>query len=129
MAYMSQEKKKSLEPKVKEILKKFGLKGRLGVHHHSTLVLNITSGSVDFFSDMVKSKYTPKDPSKFDIQINPYHYDKQFTGKALEFLSEVIPAMNIGNFDDSDAMTDYFHVGWYVDVNIGKWDKPYNFTG
>jgi len=22
-------------------------------------------------------------------------------------------------------MTDYFNVGWYIDVNIGKWNKPY----
>jgi len=33
--------------------------------------------------------------------------------------------MNIGNFDKSDAQTDYFHVGWYMSVNLGKWDKPY----
>jgi hypothetical protein len=26
-------------------------------------------------------------------------------------------------------MTDYFDVGWYIDIKIGKWDKPYNFTG
>ena len=24
-----------------------------------------------------------------------------------------------------DAMTDYYDVGWYVDVNIGTWEKPY----
>ena len=48
--------------------------------------------------------------------------------KALAFLSEVIPAMNVGNFDNSDPMTDYFHVGWYVDVNLGRWDKPYVYT-
>jgi hypothetical protein len=22
-------------------------------------------------------------------------------------------------------MTDYFNTAYYVDVNIGKWDKPY----
>jgi len=22
-------------------------------------------------------------------------------------------------------MTDYFDVGWYISVNLGKWDKPY----
>jgi len=33
--------------------------------------------------------------------------------------------MNIGNFDKSDVQTDYFHVGWYMSVNLGKWDKPY----
>jgi hypothetical protein len=33
--------------------------------------------------------------------------------------------MNAGNHNRSDAMTDYFDVGWYVDVNIGKWNQPY----
>jgi len=33
--------------------------------------------------------------------------------------------MNTGNWDKSDIQTDYFNVGWYVDVNIGKWNKPY----
>jgi hypothetical protein len=33
--------------------------------------------------------------------------------------------MNDGNWDKSDIQSDYFNVGWYVDVNIGKWNKPY----
>jgi hypothetical protein len=28
-------------------------------------------------------------------------------------------------FDDSDSMTDYFHVAYYYDIQVGKWDKPY----
>ena len=46
-------------------------------------------------------------------------------GKAKQFLSEVITAMHKGNHDNSDIMTDYFDVGWYIDVNIGKWNQPY----
>ena len=33
--------------------------------------------------------------------------------------------MNAENFDKSDPMTDYFHVGYYISVNIGSYDKPY----
>jgi hypothetical protein len=33
--------------------------------------------------------------------------------------------MNDGNYDNSDIQSDYFSVGWYIDVNVGKWDKPY----
>lgn len=32
---------------------------------------------------------------------------------------------NKDNFDHSDAMIDYFHVGHYTRVWLGKWDKPY----
>jgi hypothetical protein len=28
-------------------------------------------------------------------------------------------------FDDSDIMTDYFHTAFYIDLQIGTWEKPY----
>ena len=111
MAYMNQEKKKKLAPKIKEILKKYNMKGTLSVDNYSTLNLNLKSGSIDFGTD----------------QINEYWYQDHFKDnpEALAFLSEVITAMNNGNFDHSEPMTDYFHVGWYSSVRLGKWDKPY----
>jgi hypothetical protein len=33
--------------------------------------------------------------------------------------------MNNGNWNNSRIEVDYFDVGWYIDVNIGKWNKPY----
>jgi hypothetical protein len=61
-------------------------------------------------------------------QVNPYHYNEHFDGIALAFLEEVMPVMNDGNYDKSDIQTDYFNVGWYVDVNIGQWNKPYTVS-
>ena len=61
--------------------------------------------------------------------MNVYWYKEHFSGKALKFLGEVIPAMNNGNHDNSDIQTDYFDVGWYSDVNIGSWNKPYKVEG
>ena len=113
MAYMNQTKKKEIEPKVKEILKKYGMKGRLGVRHHSTLVLNITQGVIDF------------DLPRGSCQVNTYHVERQWDGVAKDFLMELVSAMNIGNHDNSDIMTDYFDVGFYININIGQWDKPY----
>ena len=57
--------------------------------------------------------------------MNPYWYQDHFVGKSKKFLAEVIPAMNAGNHNNSDIQTDYFDVGWYIDVNIGRWNKPY----
>jgi len=121
MAYVSQELKSKLAPKIKAICKKYGVKASLAVRNHSTLVLNVKSGKVDFINDYGNSE----DAKKFGIQVNPYWYKDHFVGKSKAFLSEVIPAMNDGNWDKSDIQTDYFNVGWYVDVNIGKWNKPY----
>lgn len=111
MAYMNQERKKAMAPKIKEILRKYGMKGTLSVWDHSTLVLNITSGKIDFGEDR--------------IQVNHYWINDHYTGDARNFLNEVKDAMNIGNHDNSDVYTDYFDVGWYIDINIGRWDKPY----
>lgn len=112
MAYMSQEHKAKLAPTIKAICKKYNIKASLAVRNHSTLVLNIKQGDIDFDGNY--------------IQVNPYHYQSHFTGRARDFLSEVIPAMyGPDYFDHSDAMTDYFHCSHYIDVNIGKWNQPY----
>lgn len=112
MAYMNQERKKAIAPKVAAVLKKYKLKGSLAVQHHSTLVLNIRSGEIDFDTSAGRS-------------VNNYWYKEHYTGSALSFLDEVMPLLNAGNHDNSDIMTDYFDVGWYVTINIGQWDKPY----
>lgn len=132
MAYMSQERKAQLAPAIKEILRKYKIKGTIAVRHHSTLVLNIKSGVIDFIgnSNEVCARHPryndrPMQPSKDHIDVNPYWYKEHFDGKALDFLNELMPAMNVGNHDRSDIQTDYFDVGWYVDVNIGNWNKPY----
>ena len=121
MAYMSQEKKAKIAPAVKAILKKYNVKASLAVRNHMTFVLNVKQGPIDFINDFGNSE----DAKKFGIQVNPYWYHEHFVGESRKFLTEVITAMNDGNHDRSDIQTDYFDVGWYVDVNIGQWNKPY----
>jgi len=132
MAYVSQELKAKLAQKIKAICKKYKVKASLAVRHHSTLVLNIKEGNIDFIgnynqtiSDRDPTGKRQINPAEKSIQVNPYWYHEHFSGTAKKFLEEVIPAMNNGNHDRSDIQTDYFDVGWYVDVNIGQWNKPY----
>ena len=129
MAWMNQEKKAALAPAIKAICKKYGVKASLAVHNHSTLVLNIKSGKIDFidnYNTTVGARYRQCESAY--MQVNPYWYHEHFDGAALAFLSEVIPAMNVGNHDRSDIQSDYFDVGWYIDVNVGRWNKPYLLT-
>jgi hypothetical protein len=130
MAYMSQERKAQIAPVIKKICKKYGVKASLAVRHHSTLVLNIKQGDIDFINNFLDTVGRNEENLKWvgekcNIDVNTYWYKDQFTGKALKFLNEIIPAMNIGNHNNSDVQTDYFDVGWYIDVNIGKWNQPY----
>ncbi len=137
MAYFNQERKQERAPAIKAILKKYGVKGSLAVNNHSTFVLNIKSGSIDFIENFIATDaklihggkmsqdqidYIRKNQS---LDVNPYWFKEHFSGKALSFLTEVFQAMNKGNHDNSDIQSDYFDVGWYVDVNIGSWKKPY----
>jgi len=53
------------------------------------------------------------------------HIKETYTGVAAEALNELKAAMMEGNHNNSDIQTDYFDVGWYISIDIGKWDKPY----
>ena len=114
MAYMNQERKAERMPAIKAVLKKYGMKGTVAVRNHMTLVANIKSGDIDFseFGD--------------HYQVNPYRIEVNYHGAARDFLLELKAAL-LGHdyFDESDAMTDYFHCSHYIDINLGAWNKPY----
>lgn len=114
MAYFPSSKKQELSPGVKAVLKKYGVKGSLSVAHLSTFVVTLTSGPFDF---------ERKDGS----EVNHYWIEK-FYPNAVDFLTELKKAMMVGNHDNSDSMTDYFDVGFYISIRVGRWDKPYVCT-
>ena len=117
MAYVSQQDKKELAPAIKKVLSKYGMKGSISIRNHSTLQVTLQSGAIDF-----------KDYSHGDgyIQVNTYHIDSHYSGKAKAFLNELLAAMKGPKyFNNDDAMTDYFHRSHYTDINVGKWKKPY----
>ena len=120
MAYMNIEKKNELAPGIKKVLAKYGMKGTIAKDHY-TLKVNLKSGPIDFGTDYVNARW------RID-SVNVYHIASHFTGVAKEFLLKLKDAMNVGNHNNSDITTDYFDVGWYIDINIGKWNKPYEVT-
>lgn len=44
--------------------------------------------------------------------------------RAQEVIDNIVKAINSENYDNSDGMSDYYDVGYYVHLNFGKWDKP-----
>jgi hypothetical protein len=138
MAYMNQERKAKIVAAVKPILAKYGVKATFAVRSHSTICLNIKSGKIDFIENYIETdknksyaKYMSDDQIAYIrknkmIDVNPYWFQEHFSGKAKAFLTEVFKAMKSADwFDHSDVQTDYFHTAYYVDVNVGAWDKPY----
>lgn len=134
MAYMNQEKKATIAAQAKPILKKYGIKATFAVHNHSTIVVNIKSGQLDFIGNynaqQVNKAYgEPPRLVKDYMDVNPYWYQEHFTGEVLEFFTELFAAVkSAGWFDKSDAMTDYFHTAYYFDINVGQWNKPYELV-
>ena len=116
MAYISQKDKADLAPAIKAVLKKYNMKGTIAIKHHMSLVVNLQSGPIDFDMDGYTS-------------VNVYHIDRHYDGVAKDFLNELIVAMK-GNkwFDKSDIQSAYFHTAYYNNINVGKWNKPYQLT-
>lgn len=135
MAYMNQERKSRIAGLLKEALKGEGIKYTLSVRNLSTIVMKVTAAPIDFIQN---SRETRKIHPRFDIHgvpivdtreyldVNPYwDMAESFSGKALEVLRKILSCLNDGNHDRSDISSDYFDVGWYVDVKIGDYNKPF----
>lgn len=138
MAYMNQERKAKITQALKPVLAKYKVKGSLSVRNHMTIVLTLKSGAIDFIGNSNRvcgndfyqvSRGFKINDTGYD-QVNPYHYQNHYDGDAKAFLTEALQALKAADwYDESDIMTDYFNTAYYVDVNIGKWDKPYEVEG
>lgn len=144
MAYMCQTKKKAIAPQIKAVLEKYGVKATISVQNYSTLAVNIKSGALDFISAANKhnQQYAERSSQRaYEVKdyygVNPYweveHMKNIGETKIANFFKELIAAMNgkgsgFGNHDNSDIMTDYFDVGWYLSINVGNYGKPYALT-
>lgn len=135
MAYMSQEEKAKLAPGIKAACAKYGVKASISVDHHSTLVVTIKSSPIDFigiYNRVAAAKpggFREGNPAKDHLQVNQYWYHENYDGKAKEFIKELIEAMKGTRwYDRSDAMTDYFDTSYYMNINVGRWNKPYQLV-
>lgn len=137
MAWMNQERKAKIVAAMKPIMAKYGIKGTFKCDR-SHITFRIKSGKVDFIGDMPDGQMqfgrwekVDKDALRksYNLDINPYWYKEHYTGTALAFLSEAVPAMKAADwYDRSDIQTDYFDTAYYYHIVVGSWDKPYILT-
>lgn len=130
MAYMDQEKKAEIKKLLKQAIPA-RWKWTLGVRHYSTIVLTISTAPVDLLTKYIERESAVSDDIRREteasryIDVNPYYWREHFTGDLLVTFGAIFAALNLNNHDNSDIQTDYFDVGHYVNVKIGKWDKPF----
>ena len=89
----------------------------LRTHYNSFYIYLVTA---DFPAFRDGSEYHHK-------QVNQYHIEKdaELTERAKEILTNVREYVMSYNYDDSDSMTDYFDTNFYLNMGVGKSDKPF----
>jgi len=105
MAYITTEEVKEIRNEIKATFPK-GFKFSVTREHHSVVNVCLMESPLDFS----KTKY--------------YQHPKGHK-VILDILDQIV---NKKNFNDSDLMTDYHHVGFYSRIWVGKWDKEYKCT-
>lgn len=82
--------------------------------------INIYLVQADFEAFTKESGYIHKD-------INHYYIDNDtaLTDRAREVMRNIYDFTMSYNYDNSDAMTDYFDTNFYLTLGIGRYDKPY----
>jgi hypothetical protein len=137
MAYMNQERKALINKMLKPVLAKYGIKGTLSVRNHSSIVLTLKSGKIDFIANsnrvcaashwQVHKGWRPNTSGYSDV--NVYWFQDHYDGLAKDFLTEAMAALKCaGWYDRTNAQIDYFDTAYYVDIHIGRWNKPYVVT-
>ena len=120
MAYISKEDVQAIRAELKAQFPKWKFSVRKGSGSLSVDV-NIQQGTCAF-------------EGKDYAQVNQYwikdHWQDADDQKALIQINEIMlnaPGRAGGRvyFDESDAMTDYFHTAFYTHLSIGQWDRPY----
>lgn len=118
MAYMNQEKKATINAELKKVFPK-GWRYTLRVRHHSALVLTLREYPVPASELLAPEVFEHTQEYGYDeVNINTYNPNRYFAPEYHELIGNVIKAMNTGNYDNSNVMTDYFDVGHYIDFHV-----------
>ena len=114
MAFVSKEKLEVISPLVKTVLKKYKLKGTLSVHDNRTIVLSISSGSIDFLEEY--RILTGKECTDFRLDFyNLLDYSKELQ----PFLNDITEALHGPDyFDNKQYGTKYHDCSHYISISV-----------
>jgi len=127
MAYVDQSKKAKIAQALKAVVPQ-GWKYSLAVRHHSTIVMTIASAPFELIKAHKGSEFFNPETATY-CNVNPYHSAAFCDDECVaDVISAILGALNTDNFDKSDSQSYYFHVGHYVDLQIGRWNKPFVCT-
>lgn len=125
MAYVSKEKKQKIAAALKTVMPK-GWRWSLAINHGS-----IASAPVDLMAEAMRvynDSYRADRDGKMTAPATHMQADcspEMYFDSSLDLFRAIRAALNIDNYDNSDIHTDYFDVGHYTHINIGRWNKPF----
>lgn len=127
MAYVDQSKKAKIAAALKPVIPA-GWKYSLAVRHHSTIVLTISAAPINLLQALAPSVF--RNPSTIThATVHRSQVSKEFADEYVAGVFDgIADALNTDNHDRSDSQTDYFDVGHYVEIGIGRWNKPFHVT-
>ena len=138
MAYISTEDVKHIRNELKKELPQY--KFSVVRDHHSSVTISLMKGPAfkdyEYFDRYNNVTKTANLSDGEHHQINQFHLE-DFYGKEnaeilgkIDTISRTAPAKNGGKvwYNDSDIQTDYFDIAYYVHINVGKWNKPYEIV-
>lgn len=110
---------KEIAKEIRQELKKEFPKFKFSVtSDYNSITVTLMEGPVSPFANDDQEGYE---------QLNHYYLEDDLRLKegARKMLQKVNQIANRENYDNSDHMTDYFDVGFYFNLHIGKWDRPF----
>lgn len=123
MAYITTEQVKEKRELLKAAFpSKEGWKLSITREHHSGIRVEILEAPIDFTPALDGRKYA---------QVNTYHIDSHYGEEhpqLAKVLNKILSIIDKGNYNNSDLMADYHEVGFYSWINIGAWDKPFQYN-
>ena len=142
MAYISKEDVSLIRKRLKE---EFGNRFKFSVttQNHSKVSVAIMSGEIADWSDFVQTEhpYGHSSQKQADIDrliskskagyvpINEFYIDDTWKGKGKDIFNTILDSCQVGdgchNRNAEDLSADYSDYTYFIDISVGKWDKPY----
>ena len=95
---------------------------------NGSIEIGIIEWNIEFFTleyREAKKINTYESWAEYKAKLDKRWLYRDYTEEWTSIMKEVTKIWDLYNHDNSDSMTDYFDVNYYLTVTVGKWDKDY----
>jgi hypothetical protein len=117
MAYISTEEVKVIREELKKNFpSRLGWKLSIVRRDYLSLSISIINAPIELRNDQNNSYES----------VNQYWLESRENKESVLVLKKIFEIANKNNYDRSDVQSDYFDVGYYLNLSIGHFGKPFN---